>query len=192
VDTNIFKPVNVYENYFLTVCRIERLKRLELTIGAFNIFRKLYRQKFRLVVAGYLDPQNKSYLNHLTHICPKDVEFVINPRDEDLLELYQKAYAFVFSSLKEPFGLTPLEAMSCGKPIIATGQGGFVDYLIHGQNGFIVSSNPYAIAKKMLTLAENYELTFSLGEGARKTALSYDWEIFTKRMDNLVEQIVNK
>lgn len=109
-----------------------------------------------------------------------------------MLELYQKAYAFVFSSLKEPFGLTPLEAMSCGKPIIATGQGGFVDYLIHGQNGFIVSSNPYAIAKKMLTLAENYELTFSLGEGARKTALSYDWEIFTKRMDNLVEQIVNK
>ncbi|MEM2506062.1 MAG: glycosyltransferase family 4 protein [Nitrososphaeria archaeon] len=192
VDTTFFKPRGVYGDYFLVVSRIERLKRLELVINAFNLLKKLYDCKFRLVIAGYLAPQNKSYLNYLINISKKDIDFILNPSDDKLLKLYQECYAFVFSSFKEPFGITPLEAMSCGKPVIATGEGGFMDYLVHGQNGFITDSDPYAIARKMLLLAQNYELTVKMGEEARKKALFFDWKIFSERMDHLIEHVLHQ
>lgn len=192
VNTDIFKPVGTYHNYFLVVCRIEPLKRLELAICSFNLFKRLCDSKFRLVIAGYLDPKNQIYLNYLTKICKGDADFVINPQDKDLLKLYQECYAFIFPSFREPFGIAPLEAMSCGKPVIATGQGGFEDYLIDNHNGFLTFSSPSAIAKKMLLLAQNYELVVSMGEKARKTALSFDWKRFTERMDHLVEHMVGE
>lgn len=189
VDTTIFKPIGIYDNYFLVVSRIERLKRLELVISAFNLFKKLWDHKFGLVIAGYLASQNKKYLNHLIKISKKDVDFILNPKDDELLQLYQRCYVFIFSSYKEPFGITPLEAMACGKPVIATGQGGFEDYLINNYNGFLTSSTPFAIANKMLLLAQNYELVVSMGEKARKTALLFEWSKFAERMDRLVEHV---
>jgi glycosyltransferase involved in cell wall biosynthesis len=82
--------------------------------------------------------------------------------------------------------------MACGKPVIATGQGGFQDYLIDGKNGFLTDASPSAIAKKMLLLAQNYELVVSMGEKARRTALSFDWKMFTEQMDNLIERVVDE
>jgi glycosyltransferase involved in cell wall biosynthesis len=192
VDATVFKPLWVYDDYFLVVSRIERLKRLELAISAFKVFRNLCERKFRLVIAGYLAPQNKSYLDYLTKIGGEGINIVINPGDDELLRLYQECYAFIFSSSKEPFGITPLEAMACGKPVIATGQGGFQDYLIDGKNGFLTDASPSAIAKKMLLLAQNYELVVSMGEKARRTALSFDWKMFTEQMDNLIERVVDE
>jgi glycosyltransferase involved in cell wall biosynthesis len=192
VDTAIFKPLWVYNDYFLVVSRIERLKRLELAISAFKMFKNSCERKFRLVIAGYLAPQNTSYLNYLQKVGGESVDFIINPSDDQLLKLYQECYGFIFSSFKEPFGITPLEAMACGKPVIATGQGGFQDYLVDGKNGFLTDASPYAIAKKMLLLAQNYELTVSMGEKARETALSFDWKRFAERMDHLVEHVVGE
>jgi glycosyltransferase involved in cell wall biosynthesis len=192
VDTSYFRPAGIYDNYFLVVSRIEPLKRLELAIQSFNIFKSLCNSRFRLIVAGYLDPKNRSYLNYLTKTCKRNVDFEINPSDEDLLKLYQNCYAFLFPSFNEPFGIAPLEAMSCGKPVIATGQGGFQDYLIDNYNGFLTFSNPSAIARKMLLLAQNYDLVVSMGQKARITALAFDWKRFTEQMDRLVERMASE
>ena len=189
VDTEFFKPVWKYNEYFLVVSRIEPLKRLELAIIAFNLFKKLYGHRFQLIITGCFNPKNQYYLNWLNSIAKEDVKFIINPTDDELLKLYQGCYAFIFTSFREPFGITPLEAMSCGKPVIATGQGGYEDYLIDSYNGFVTSQSPLAIAKKMLLLAQNYELVVNMGENARKTALFFDWERFTKCMDHLVDQV---
>jgi len=192
VDTTVFKPLEIYDNYFLVVSRIEPLKRLELVINAFKVFKNFCGRKFRLVIAGYLAPQNRSYLDYLNKIGGEGIDFIINPKDDELLRLYQECYAFIFSSFKEPFGITPLEAMACGKPVIATGQGGFKDYLIDNQNGFITTSDPAAIAKKMFLLAENYDLVVNMGEESRKKAAFFDWKIFTERMDRLVEYVAGQ
>jgi len=190
VDTSIFKPAGVYDNYFLVVSRIEPLKRLELIIHAFALFKNICGHKFGLVIAGYLNSQNQSYLNYLTNLCKKNVDFIINPSDEDLLKLYQTSYAFVFSSFQEPFGITPLEAMSCGRPVIVAGEGGFLDYLRDGVNGLLAKGNPQDFARKMVELTCHPELTEKMGMNARRTALRYDWRKFTSQMDALVERVL--
>ena len=192
VDTDVFRPLWVYDDYFLVVSRIEPLKRIELAINAFKIFRKFCGSRFRLVIAGFLASQNKSYLDYLKKISGEGVDFIINPSDDQLLKLYQECYAFIFSSFKEPFGITPLEAMACGKPVIATGQGGFQDYLVDGENGFLIAAHPSMIAKKVLLLAQNYELVVSMGEKARETALSFNWKKFADRIDHLMEYVADE
>ena len=189
VDTHFFKPINVFDNYFLAVSRIDPLKRLDLLISAFNRFRQMGNKDFRLVVAGYLNPKNRSYLDHLQRVSGKHVEFIINPADESLVKLYQHSYAFLFTALKEPFGITPLEAMSCGKPVIATGLGGYTDYMVNSQNSLLVAPNPIAIAEAMSLLGKDDRLFATMTDNARKTALALDWEVFTQKMDRLVDLV---
>jgi len=189
VDTVRFQPTYCYRDYFLVVCRLERLKRVDLIIEAFKIFQTLSNKRFKLIIAGFLKPSNFDYLLELKQRSNNSVEFVINPSDERLLRLYQDCYCFIFTSFKEPFGITPLEAMSCAKPVIATGEGGFTDYIFNQENGFLTNTSAYSVAKRMLLLAENRRLLERLGQKARETSLQYDWSHFVSQMDALVDLI---
>jgi len=84
--------------------------------------------------------------------------------------------------LHEPFGIAPLEAMSCGKPVIAAvDDGGVLDYLRDGVNGIHVKPNNNELAKALHILANNEDLVRRLGIYARRTALLYDINNFVKK-----------
>jgi glycosyltransferase involved in cell wall biosynthesis len=52
-----------------------------------------------------------------------DIQFVINPSDQDIINYYQAANIFLFPSIYEGFGWPPLEAMACGCPVVASNAG---------------------------------------------------------------------
>src|SRR4029077_871725 len=58
-------------------------------------------------------------------------------RDE-IRQLYSHAAAFVCPSVYEPFGITNLEAMACGRPVVATAVGGIVEVVVDGETGVLV------------------------------------------------------
>jgi len=130
-STVIYPPVDVqrFENsspksdYYLVVSRLVPYKRVDLAVEACTSLNR------KLVVAGR-GPE----LKNLKKLAGSSVEFVENPTDEDITKLYSKARGFIFSA-EEDFGITPVEAMAAGTPVICYGKGGATETVVNGKTG---------------------------------------------------------
>lgn len=106
------------EGFFLTVSALVPYKRLDLAVEASN------RLGFHLVIIGE-GPE----LRNLKRIAGKKVEFLGWQPQEVLKDYYARCRAFIFPA-EEDFGITPLEAMCSGKPVIAYERGGASETVI--------------------------------------------------------------
>lgn len=100
-------------------------------------------------------------------------------RPRELLKLYYSAAdAFVTTPWYEPFGITPLEAMACGTPVIGTNVGGIKYSVVDGETGFLVAPNdPDALARRLAQLYQRPELAKQLGRNAvRRVNAQFTWE----------------
>lgn len=132
----------------------------------------------RLRIVGRGDP---SYLGHLRALVGElglsdRVRFEHPSRDE-LAAIYGSADAVLFPVLwDEPWGLVPLEAMSVGRPVVATGTGGSGEYLRDGENCvlFHPKDDPTALAAAVRRLAGDRPLRNKIREGGFHTAARFD------------------
>jgi glycosyltransferase involved in cell wall biosynthesis len=100
-----------------------------------------------------------------------------------LPEVYGRSDVFVLPSLVEGFGLTALEAMACGKPVIVSDHTFGGDVVEDGVNGFVVPiRDPGAIAERLEVLSSDVAGRERMGRAARETAQSYSWEAFGDRV----------
>lgn len=72
--------------------------------------------------------------------------------DVALARLYQESLATLCMSRLEPFGLTSLESLACGTPVLALAEGGFREVVDHGTNGFLVEPSPSAAAHALVKI----------------------------------------
>ncbi len=105
-------------DYYLIVSSFAPYKRLELAIDAFN------RLRLPLKVVGKGQDEKK-----LKNMAGKCVEFLGWKSDEELKEFYRGCKAIIFPG-EEDFGIVPVEAMACGRPVIAYGRGGVIESVI--------------------------------------------------------------
>lgn len=106
---------NSEKEYYLAAGRLVPYKRIDLAIDACN------RMRRRLIVAGY-----GPLLKTLRKRAGATVKFVDASSDEELFRLYANARALIFPG-EEDFGIMPVEAQSCGRPVIAYGNGGVLE-----------------------------------------------------------------
>lgn len=120
--------------YFFIHGRFEPYKRLDLVIEAFKI------NKLPLVVSGN-GSEFEKYFNKFNWLnsSNKNIKFVKNPTDSELVDLYKNAIAFLMPQ-EEDFGITSLEAQSFGVPVIAYKKGGSLDTVIDGKTGVLFDS----------------------------------------------------
>ncbi len=124
VDTERFSNIkHKSDDYYLVVSRFVPYKRIDLAIKACNKLGK------KLVVAGR-GPE----LKNLKKIAGDNVVFIESPSDKKINQLYEKAKAFIFSA-EEDFGITPVEAMAAGVPVICFGKGGASETVINMKTG---------------------------------------------------------
>jgi glycosyltransferase involved in cell wall biosynthesis len=89
----------------------------------------------------------------------------------ELGTFYQRAGCFAHCAREEAFGLVLLEAMSCGKPVVATRVNGIPEIVRHGETGLLVPpDDPDALAEALLTLDADPALRARLGEAGRRLA----------------------
>jgi glycosyltransferase involved in cell wall biosynthesis len=109
------------------------------------------------------------------HIDPMNFE----TPDRLLLDYYSAANAFVSTSFSESFGLTTLEAMAVGKPVVATrifNNSDASSALEDGKNGFVIEpGRPHQVAEKLSILLNNEKLQQEMGKNALKKAREFDW-----------------
>lgn len=131
VNTDFFRPTPKLHpgRYFLTVSRLVKHKRIDLAIKA------CHRLQQPLIVTG--TGRDRKRLQNIFPNSPL-IKFTGQVSERKILRLYQNCRALICPQ-EEDFGLTPLEAMACGKPVIAYNTGGIAGTVIHRQTGILFS-----------------------------------------------------
>lgn len=131
------------EDYFLIVSRLVGAKGLEEAVGAAN---KLgFKLKIVGEAHGFSDVEKR-----IKVLGGKNVELVGKVDDNDLYQLYGKAKGFIALARQEDFGVTPVEAMAAGTPVIAFNGGGFRESVIDGKTGILINKRDEKTIKKAI------------------------------------------
>ncbi len=124
------------ENFWLSVNRLSAPKRIEIQMQAFA---KLPKEK--LIIVGSYEKgttQFENYKKYLESIKPNNVEIISWVDFDKLNSLYNNCKGFITTAKDEDFGMTPIEAMASGKPVIAPNEGGYKETILDGVTGFLI------------------------------------------------------
>ena len=176
VNTKKFTAKRDYEDYFLIVSALTPFKRIDLAIRAFN---KLGR---KLIIIG--DGAQKQILMDMAR---DNIEFLGYKEDAVVRDYMENCRALVFPG-EEDFGITPVEAMSAGKPVLAYGLGGVTESVKEGVSGeFFYEQTPESIIDGMTKLMlneKNYDY-----KKIRGIAEKFDEEVFVEKMKARIEKV---
>lgn len=168
VDTAKFRAKQTHENYFLIVSTLTPYKKIDLAISLFN------KTGRKLVIIGD-GPQRK----YLENIAGENIDFLGFKDDETVKEYLQNCRALIFPG-EEDFGISMIEAMACGKPVLAFAKGGAVETVISGKTGeFFFELNTEAMEDGLGRLLYNEK--FYKASTIRRHATNFSKEVFEQR-----------
>jgi glycosyltransferase involved in cell wall biosynthesis len=130
VDTSFYTPSpGPPDRYFLVVSALVPYKRLEVAIDACR------RVRVPLKIVGEGTERAR-----LEALADGNVEFLGRRTDEEVRDLYRRALAVLLPG-EEDFGIVPVEAQACGRPVVALGRGGALETVMDGVTGVIVADS---------------------------------------------------
>jgi len=186
VDTSRFQPVSPQQvqDYYLVVSALVPYKRVELAIEACKELKR------RLVVVG--EGPEAGRLRQLAHGA--DVQLVGRVSDREVARLMARCRALIFPG-EEDFGITPVECMAAGRPVVALGKGGVTESVVGLDDPegrpptgvFFPEPTPQALAQAMLTLERNMGQFNPKALVAR--AREFDTSHFRNRFRSLIEMM---
>jgi mannosylfructose-phosphate synthase len=178
------------DRYVFCLSRIDANKGHDLLLHAFDVVRKVIPDVHLVIGGGSPSPKERelTVLSTMRGIIREKglderVEILGYVPDSLLVPLYQQAELFVLPSIFEPFGMTALEAMACGRPVVASEFGGIRNVIETGRNGLLVDpSNTIEFAEAMTALLNDEVLSKGLGaEGHQTIHKFFSWEAIAKR-----------
>ncbi|HIC90593.1 MAG TPA: glycosyltransferase family 4 protein [Syntrophaceae bacterium] len=141
-----------YTDFWLSINRFYPEKRIELQV---ETFRRLKGEKL-VIVGGYSKGDHaKRHFREIIRDIPKNVEMKGIISEKELIELYGTCKGLICTALDEDFGMTPLEAMASGKPVVAVREGGYLETVIDGVTGRLVEPTVPAIVQGILETSED-------------------------------------
>ena len=169
-------------NYYLIVSRLYKHKNIDVAIEAFA------KLNLPLLIIGE-GPEKKRLLRYCaTALQAKNIKFLGFIPDKKLSYYYQNCRAFIMPQ-EEDFGLTPLEAMSFGKPVLALRKGGALETIKEGITGeFFDDPIPEALADGIRRLNENFHNYRP--DIITAHAKQFSTERFKKQILDLVSQVM--
>jgi glycosyltransferase involved in cell wall biosynthesis len=166
IDAQEFQPVADVQDYFLVISRLQPYKRIDLAVEACN------RLGIPLKIAGVGPDESR-----LRSLAGPTIEFLGRVSDEERRHLLSHCRAFLFPG-EEDFGLTPLEAMASGRPVIALRAGGALETVKEGTTGqFFDRPDPDYLAASLSSFEDRFDPQI-----IRAHALSFDKSTFKVRM----------
>jgi len=163
IETKLFRPLEVSEEDFvLSVGSCRASKGYDFMIRSLALIEPNIRPKL-VIVSNYSEPEWKAYLEQLASNLKVEIEILELINDDELVLLYNKAKLVLYAPYMEPFGLVPLEAMSCGTPVVAVKEGGVRETVIHGKTGLHTERDEtsFAEATRELLLKKYKRYTMS-------------------------------
>lgn len=159
------------DDFYLSVGQLIPYKKIDLAIKAFNGSGK------KLLIIGD-GPQRKN----LEKIAGGNVSLLGKQSDEVLAEYYSRCKGFIFPG-EEDFGITPLEAMASGKPVIAYGKGGSLETVREGKTGVFFYEQNEASLIDAVERSDNIEWDTDV---IRDHAKQFDVAITKERLQDYI------
>jgi len=203
VDTRLFRPLsdmklkyalakfNIQKPLLFTTSRHEPHKKLEWLLP---IMRHVLKKKpnVALVVAGGFNEFYTPSLLRLTKklgLDPK-VKFVGRISQTDLISLYNSSEVCVFTSPEEDFGLGLIEAMACGKPVVAWNNAGPAEIIVNGEMGLL--AKPFDLedfGEKVVTLLTSNEMRKEMGrKGISYVEKNFSLSNFNRKLESVLSR----
>jgi phosphatidylinositol alpha-mannosyltransferase len=162
-------PAILYVGY------LSKFKSVDLLICAISKLRSQL-PNMKLHIVGHGDQTSLQLLANKKKV-EKIVLFHGQADPEDVPLYYRSADFCVFPSTRDSAGLTLLEAMASGTPVIASNRGGTPEIITHSKNGILFEpDDANALPEAMLSLSQDSDLRKKLSSNALTTAANYSWE----------------
>ncbi len=176
IETSKFK-FKKSGDFWLSVNRLFSHKRVDMQVKA---FKKLPKEKL-IIVGSYEKSRHfKAYADYIKKIKPENVEIISWVDQEKLIDLYANCKGLITTARDEDFGMTPVEAMASGKPVIAGNEGGYKETVINNKTGKLINNiNVDKLAKAIEKIGKNPE---KYKKGCIKQAKKFDTKIFIKKI----------
>ena len=185
---NIFKPVSQEvkdevknkhsksQEYFLYTGAIHPRKNLLNLLKAFSVLKKKQKSNIKLILAGRLAWKNQSFIEALkTYKYRDDVVVTGYLPEHELVELTASAYALVYPSLWEGFGVPVLEAMRCEVPVITSRDSAMQE--IAGDAALYADPESFhELAEQMMLLYKDERLRQQLIQKGKSLEAKYTWD----------------
>lgn len=172
VDTDKFNMTEDFscDGNFLIISRLEKYKNIDVAIKVFNKLSK------RLDIIG--DGKYRKYLESISD--KRYIKFYGNIEDESMIKIMNRSKALIFPGA-EDFGLTPIEALACGKPVIALKKDGVLESVLEGKTGYFFENE--LELERIINNFDNLDIDKS---ECRKNSLRFSKKSFNHNLINIL------
>ncbi len=191
VDMKLFRHLGVSkEDYVFSVGNLSIHKGHEFIIDSLALLKTKGRPKL-IISSGGINLDRKVYLEQYALSKKVTLKIVSRVPDEDMVSLYNKAKIVICGAHLETLGLSALEAMACGTPVIAVKEGGYRDIVTDGINGLLVERDERSLAKAVNILLTDHSLYGKIAKQSRNSILPYwTWDSATIRLEKYIEDMM--
>lgn len=187
----------------LQLGRIVPRKGIDTVIEALALVRRRHAvDAMLMVVGGEGAPRGKDETPELARLrelarqlgVGDHVHFAGRKDRSELRYYYGAADVFVTTPWYEPFGITPVEAMACARPVIGSDVGGIKSTIIDGRTGFLVPPrDPVSVADRLAVMHDRPGLARNMGdEGMQRAFQHYTWRSVARQVANIYETAASK
>jgi glycosyltransferase involved in cell wall biosynthesis len=174
VNVQRFKIKTEADDYYLVLSRLVGYKRIDLAVRAFNLLRK------RLVIVGQGPDRER-----LERMAGPTIQFTGGVSDNEARRYLERCRGLIFPG-REDFGIAPVEAQACGKPVIALAADGALETVIPEETGVFFSSPTVHSLVDALERAERMEWA---PHRIRENANRFDKDAFVRKTGEFIKRV---
>ena len=167
-------------DYYLSFARLEKIKRIPMVLDAFE---KMPDKKLIMASSGPLKDWVKQQIEirNLKNVVYEGIVL-----DERLQELVGRCISGIYIPVDEDAGMTQIELMSAGKPVIGVEDGGLKETVIHGKTGFLIPKDPKVEDLVQAVYKMTPKRALEMKDQSRKQALKFSDKIFFEKMEKVL------
>mgnify|MGYP000728303927 CR=1 FL=1 len=176
IDTDRFKWLG-QEDYYLSLARLEPEKRVDLVVRAFM---KMPDKK--LVVAS-----GGSEFARLVDMAKgyKNITFLGWASDEDIYKAVGNCIATIYIPIDEDFGMSPVESMSAGKPVLGAAEGGLLETIVNGKTGVLLDRVSIESISRAIQIMSK-DKCLEMRKDAEERAKNYSESMFLQKIETIL------
>ena len=176
VDRVLFAVADVPQEYYLSFARLSAIKRVDTIVKAFQ---KMPDRRL-ILTYGVNDPQRDQVLSMIRDY--PNITAIPSPSDAELVSLIQGSIATIYIPRAEDFGMSPVESMSCGIPVIAVNDGGLRESIIDGETGILL--DPEARVDDLVTAVRSLDAdrSHAMRPACLRRAEDFSYATFSERV----------